>query len=154
MGRGPDGLVRFAKPPVAKVNAYFPSGPVADYDRDGRLDVVLPSWFPEIPSQLFLNRSPAHHWLDVRVQGRTVNRDGIGSTVRVYAAGKLGDPAALLGHQEITTGQGFCTGQEPVAHFGLGDADRCDVAVALPFGKGTIVRKGVQADQRILIAEK
>ena len=154
LGPGPDGVVRFAKPPVAKVNAYFPSGPVADYDRDGRLDVVLPSWFPEIPSQLFLNRSPARHWLDVRVQGTTANRDGIGSAVRIYAAGKLGEPSALLGYQEITTGQGFCTGQEPVAHFGLADADRVDVAITLPFGKGTIARKGVQAGQRILIAEK
>jgi len=38
-------------------------------------------------------------------------------------------------------------------HFGLGAATKCDVQVALPFGRGTIVLKDVAADQRVEIAE-
>ncbi|MBM4036230.1 MAG: CRTAC1 family protein [Planctomycetes bacterium] len=154
LGRGPDGLVRFLPPPVARVNAYFPSGPVGDYDRDGRLDIVLPSWFPEIPSRLFLNRSQGNHWLEVQVVGKRINRSGIGARVKLYPAGKLGDDRSLLGCQEIATGQGFCSGQEPVAHFGLGPATRCDIQVTLPFGKGTLTRKDVSADQRLVMTDE
>ena len=78
---------------------------------------------------------------------------GIGTKVRLYQAGKLGDPKALLGISEIGTGHGYCTGQEAVAHFGLGAASRCDVELILPFGKGTIRRRGVAASQRIVIDE-
>jgi enediyne biosynthesis protein E4 len=145
--------VRFQVPPVEKANAYFPAGPVADYDRDGRLDVFLASWFPEIPSILLLNRSPQNHWLRVRVAGRTINRMGIGCKVKVYQAGKLGEPQALLGYQEIGTGYGYCSGQEAVAHFGLGAEAGCDVEVVLPFGKGSIRKRNVAADQLMLVAE-
>jgi len=37
LGRAADGMVRFQAPPAQSVNAYFPAGPVGDYDRDGRL---------------------------------------------------------------------------------------------------------------------
>ena len=148
-----DGGPRFAVPPVAKGNAHFPAGPVADFDRDGRLDVFLAGWYPEVPSRLYLNRSPKAHWLRVQVVGRTINRMGIGAKVKVYEAGRLGIPAALLGYQEIGTGYGFCTGQEAIAHFGLGGAARCGVEVTLPFGKGTIRRKAVPADRLLIVPE-
>jgi hypothetical protein len=153
LGRGADGGVRFEIPPVTKVNAYFPAGPVADYDRDGKLDVVLTSWFPEIPSRLFLNRSAGNNWLEIRVQDKRINRSGIGCKVTLYAAGKLGDETARLGFQEITMGQGFCSGQEPVAHFGLGKETACDILVTLPFGKGRIEKKNVPANQRVTIGD-
>ncbi|MGB2823789.1 MAG: VCBS repeat-containing protein, partial [Phycisphaerae bacterium] len=56
------GKLRFHVPPLADATAYFPVGPVADYDRDGRMDVMLASWFPELPDKLFLNRGAAGHW--------------------------------------------------------------------------------------------
>jgi len=144
---------RFDVPPVERATAYFPCGPVADVDRDGRLDVCLVSWFPEIPTRLMMNRCPMRRWLRVRVQGRTVNRMGVGAKVRVYRAGGLGEAAALLGYQEIGISEGFCTGGEAVAHFGLGDADRVDVEVVLPHGKGVIRRRDVAADQTFLVTE-
>jgi len=152
---GRDADLRFAAPPAAKADAHFPAGPVADYDRDGRLDVFLASWFPQIPSALLLNRTAAdHHWLQVKVQGKTVNRMGIGSKISVYEAGKLGRRSALLGYQEIDVSQGFCSGHEAVAHFGLGDASQCDVEVVLPFGKGRIVERAVAADQLLLLEQR
>ncbi len=144
---------RFQVPPAEKATAYFPAGPVADFDGDGRPDVFLASWFPQIPSRLFLNRHPARHWLGVRVQGRTMNRMGIGAKVSVFEAGRVGKPEALLGFREIGIGDGFCTGHEASAHFGLGDAARCDVEVVLPFGKGTVRQADVAADRVIQVAE-
>ena len=145
--------VRFEVPPVSRGNAYSACGPVADYDRDGRLDVFLAGSHPQMPSRLFLNRTPPRHWLDVQLVGRSINRMGIGAKVRVYQAGKLGEPKALLGYGEIDTGFGYCTDQEAVAHFGLGEVSRCDLELILPFGKGTIRRRGVAADRRIVLVE-
>jgi hypothetical protein len=145
--------VRFDVPPLEQASAYFAAGPAADFDRDGRMDVMFASWWPQIPSKLFLNRGPKRHWLRVRVVGRTINRMGIGAKVKLYAAGAIGRADALLAYQEIHISHGFCTGQEAVAHFGLGQAAACDVEVVLPFGKGTIRRANVAADQLLVVAE-
>ena len=83
--------------------------------------------------------------------GDGVNRMGIGSRVRVYEAGKAGQPAALLGCQDIATGYGYASAQPAIAHFGLGKADVVDVEVTLPHGKGTVVRKGVKANQKLMV---
>jgi hypothetical protein len=144
---------RFHVPPVDRATAYFACGPVADVDRDGRLDVCMTAWFPELSSRLYMNRCPMRRWLRVRVQGRTVNRMGIGAKVRVYRAGGLGKAAALLGYQEIGISEGFCTGGEAVAHFGLGDVDRVDVEVVLPHDKGVLQKRDVPADRTLLVTE-
>ncbi len=147
------GRLRFDVPPVEKGDAYFPAGPVADFDRDGRLDLLLTGGVPQMPSKLFLNRSPKKHWLRVAVVGKTINRMGIGARVSVYQPGKMGEPAGLLGIQEIGTGYGYCTGQEAVAHFGLGELAACDVQIVLPFGKGTLRKPGTPADQLLTVVE-
>ena len=125
---------------------YAAPGPTADYDNDGRLDLFLPSWWPEGRSLLLRNETPGGNWLQVAVEGGPgVNRMGIGSRVKVSAGGRL------LGIQEIATGYGYASAQPAVAHFGLGTADTVDVEVTFPHGKKTVVRKGVKANQRIVI---
>ena len=148
-----DGLPHFEPAfPVKNANAYFPAGPSVDYDGDGRLDLFLINWFQGNHSRLLKNVSPAKNWLDVRVVGKKVNRDGIGAKVAVYAAGKLGKPEGLLGYQEISTGYGYASGQIPVAHFGLGDAATVDVRVTLPGSQAVIDKPGVKAN-RVLTVE-
>ena len=153
LGRQAGGAVRFHVPPISKATGYFAAGPAADFDRDGRVDVMFASWWPGVASKLFLNRGPTRHWLDVRVVGRSVNRMGIGAKVRLYEPGRLGRPAALLGCQEIHVSHGFCTGQDAVVHFGLGAARRCDVEVVLPNGRGVVRMEGVAADRVLVVRE-
>lgn len=74
---------------------------------------------------------------------------GVGSRVDVYEAGQSENPDARIGSREIATGFGYASSQEAVAHFGLADHTLCDVVVTLPHGRGRLVRKSVQADQRI-----
>jgi len=131
---------------------YSAPAPVADFDRDGRLDIFLANWWVESPSLLLRNETPGGHWLDVEVRGpRGVNRMGIGAVVRIYAAGKIGQADALLGRREISASQGYTSGQEASAHFGLGTVTHVDVEITLPHGKGKLERQGVQADQRIVV---
>jgi hypothetical protein len=131
---------------------YMAAAPSCDFDRDGRLDLFLANWWVESPSLLLRNETPGGHWLDVRVEGKDgVNRMGVGARVNLYVPGKVGEAASLLGSREISIGYGFCSGQEAVAHFGLGKQDTVDVEVILPHGKGKVVQKNVKANQRVTV---
>lgn len=133
---------------------YSAPGPTCDFDRDGRLDMLLPNWWGELPSLLLRNETAGGHWLDVRVIGsQGVNTMGVGSRVDLYGVGRAGDSAALIGSREISTGFGYASSQEAVAHFGLGARATCDVVVTLPHGKGRLVRKAVQANQRLKVTQ-
>ncbi len=148
------GSLRFEAPrPVAEPMVYFPAGPSGDFDGDGRLDLFLINWFADNHSRLLHNNSASdNHWLQVRVAGRTFNRMGIGTKIRVYRAGHLGEAGHLLGYQEITIGYGYASGQAAIPHFGLGTVDAVDLHIRLPNGT-TLERKHIAADQRLLIEE-
>ena len=139
---------------------YAVAAPAGDYDRDGRIDIFQAEWWAENPSFLLHNETPGGNWLAVSVTGAPgspgrsaakpgVNRMGIGSKVKIYSPGRLGDPAALLGCQDINIGYGFSSSQEPIAHFGLGNLTECDVEIILPFKKGVINKYRVKANQRL-----
>ena len=131
---------------------YMAPGPSGDYDNDGRLDLFLPNWWLEGRSLLLRNETPGGHWLQVQVKGgQGVNRMGVGCRVKIYAAGKLDDASALLGCQDISCGYGYASGQQALAHFGLGKQQRVDIEVTLPHGKGIVTRRDVQANQRLTI---
>jgi hypothetical protein len=146
-------LYRFAENRFARRKVmYFAPGPSGDFDNDGRLDLLLPSWWPKLPSMLLKNETAAGHYLDVAVVGSgKVNRMGIGAEVRAYRIGQAGEDHALLASEQIATGYGFCSGQPPVAHLGLGDTMVCDVVITLPHGRGQIASKNLEADQRLTI---
>jgi hypothetical protein len=134
---------------------YTAPGPSCDFDRDGRLDLFLGNWWVKQRSLLLKNESKAGNWLQVSVAGGDgVNRNGIGAVVRVYPAGKLGEADSLWCAREIAVGYGYASGQEALAHIGLGKMDACDVEVILPHGKGRIERKGVKANQRLNIESR
>ncbi len=147
------GLPQFVSPrPIRAPMVYFPCGPAGDFDNDGRLDLFLINWFAGNHSRLLRNESATHHWLQVRVTGRQMNRMGIGAQVKIFKPGQSGKPDALLGFQEISIGYGYASGQAALAHFGLGDTATVDVEVRLPNGK-TLTRAGIAADQLLTIAE-
>jgi hypothetical protein len=144
----------FDKMKADKKIVYTAPGPTCDYNRDGRLDMFLANWWPDKRSLLLANETPGGHWLQISVKGPAdVNPQGIGSRVHIYPAGKLGDPSALLLAKEISVGCGYASGQEAIAHIGLGELVACDVEVVLPHGKGKIEQRGVKADQRIVVAK-
>lgn len=131
---------------------YMAAGPSADFNRDGRLDLFLANWWMESRSLLLKNETPGGNWLQVRVDGaKGINRMGVGSVVKVYPAGKLGDAKSLLGSREISIGYGYCSGQEAIAHIGLGSTKAVDIEIILPHRKGTLKRKGVRANQRLTV---
>lgn len=167
-----DGLPRFAVPATAGIKpsydqkgriqntvpatgvgmVYYVNSPAADYDGDGRLDLCCGNWPPEM-SRLFRNDTKAGNWLQVRVQGKKMNRMGIGAKVVLYAAGKAGDRSALLGYREITVNGGYSSGRPALAHFGLGKVNSCDVEVFFPSRAEPLVQRSVAINQVLQVQE-
>lgn len=132
---------------------YASAAPCGDFDGDGRIDLFLGSWWPERRSMLLKNETPGGNWLDVAVHDVPgMNAMGIGARISVYEAGRKGRPEALVGCREIAVGFGYGSGQEAVAHFGLGDRSVVDLVIALPHGKGEIIRESVEANRRLSVS--
>lgn len=100
---------------------------LGDYNRDGRLDILICDL--EGKARLLENRSPARHWLDIRLVGPAGNRLGLGS--RVTLKGPNGTQT-----REIKTCGSVLSALDPVAHFGLGDQPGpVEVTVRWPNGR-------------------
>ena len=145
-----DGIFTAAKQPALKFFGRTSGAVFADFDNDGRLDLFLINWFSGNHCRLMRNMSEPRNWLDIQIIGRTFNRMGIGSQIKVFKAGQLGNNESLLGFQEITTAYGYASGQPAIAHFGLGDAPAVDLHISLPNGQ-SIKRRNVSAKQRLVI---
>jgi enediyne biosynthesis protein E4 len=142
----------FKKVLLDKKILYGAAGPTADYDNNGKLDMFITSWWPDAPSMLLHNETPGGNWLQVQVKGsKGVNSMGVGSRIKIYRAGKLGEASALLGCQDISVGYGYASGHAAIAHFGLGKEKSVDVEVILPNGKGKLIQKNVKSNQRITL---
>jgi enediyne biosynthesis protein E4 len=116
-----DGVPQFA--PLQKITSdmiYFPAGPTADFDRDGKLDILLINWFPAESSHLLKNVTSAGNWLQVKAP--------IGSKIKLLSAGKL------VGYQQVFIGYGFSSGQLPTCHFGVANLRTVDLEIVLPNG--------------------
>jgi len=90
----------------------FRGAAFADFDGDGRIDVVTTRL--DGPAILFANRSAAqNHWLELRLVGTRSNRDAIGAKLHLFtSSGQQWD--------HVTTAVGYASASDKVVHFGLG----------------------------------
>ena len=81
----------------------------ADYDRDGRMDIFVVNQGGT--PHLYRNVTPrgGDHWLEIDTVGTISNRDGCGARIVL----------TLAGGSKMTS-EVFCSGNDKVAHFGLG----------------------------------
>jgi hypothetical protein len=149
------GIPKFVANSVIKAGysiGYTAAGPTADYDRDGRLDLLMPDWMASVDSALFRNVSLSGNYLEVAARPVFgANANGIGARVELYEAGRLGNPQALIGHGQISIGYGYSSGQEAVVHLGLADRREVDMRMIFPHDGPIITRMGVVANQRIIV---
>jgi enediyne biosynthesis protein E4 len=117
-----------------------------DLDNDGDIDAVVLN--ANAGPTILRNDSPAeNHWLAVRLQGVTGNREGIGARVRVVA----GDSAQIA---EVHSGRGYQSHFGTTLHFGLGKTHpRSDrVEVRWPGSKAEVV-VGQDANRVLMVKE-
>jgi hypothetical protein len=137
-GRFRDATAESGLGPIAAVHRGCAA---ADFDGDGRLDIVVLVLGGR--AELWRNESPAdNHWLIVRLAGSRSNRDGIGARV-------------TIGNQvrTMTTAAGYASSTHAGVHFGLGAAERVRVDVQWPSGVKQVV-ENVQANRVLDIREQ
>ena len=128
-----------------------------DYDNDGDLDLLVvnqtqyrdPGYVVETQgTRLFRNETASgNHWLKVKLQGSTSDKNGIGSRVEVYADGNR-----LI--REIDGGSSHESQNSTIAHVGLASATKADSVVIRWLGGEVQTLYGVEANQLIEVAQE
>jgi hypothetical protein len=107
---------------------------VADYDRDGLLDlyVVNKGGSPRLYRNVTV--VPGHHWLEVDLTGTTSNRDACGARLILTV-----DGARLL-RQVFCGSTSLSSGSDTVVHFGLGaDPEPSRLVIEWPSGLRQVI---------------
>jgi hypothetical protein len=113
---------------------------VADFDRDGDLDVIVghssarctpgsDACYSKFNARLFENVTPTGNWLQLKLEGAEgTNRAAIGARITVKAGG-------VTQTKEIGGGYGHFGSQDDlVQHFGLGTECQAEVTIRWPNG--------------------
>ena len=111
----------------------------ADFDNDGDLDLLT-------AGKLFINQGNTNSWLKVKLRGdgKSVNRDAIGSQVRIKLKDKI-----LTRQVEAGTGEG--NQNEMTLHFGLGShKDTVNLEIFWAGGSSRTVSE-VKPDQLVTV---
>lgn len=108
---------------------------LADFDRDGRLDVLVVNQGGR--PLLYRNTTPgAAHWLEVDTIGTSSNRDGCGARVIARVNRKT-----RLMRQVFCGSVGLAGGGDSTVHFGLGGATRLrSLTILWPSGNKQVLR--------------
>ena len=121
-----------------------PRADVADFDNDGRLDIVK----TQAPGNIGLWRNTTstdgNRWMKVRVRGGGGNSDGVGASVRWYRAGT----SQLIAHMPVLVGE-----QHPQTHLhtGLGTNATVDLEVRFPNGGPTHRFANLASNQEVIV---
>ncbi|KAA3654991.1 MAG: hypothetical protein DWQ10_17460 [Calditrichaeota bacterium] len=139
-----DGSFTFEQSTGSESNLDGYGSCLTDFDRDGDIDIFFTNSGDR--SQLFDNTSGQSNWLEIKLQGTTSNRDGIGATMDFYFNN-------LRQRSTMLAGEGFVSGHILPLHVGLGMAGFADsVVVNWPAGGQTRIDAPV-ANQRIEVIE-
>lgn len=123
--------------------AYKSRASVADFDNDGRLDIVKTQVDTNVG--IWRNTTAANgHWMKVRVRGEGLNSDGVGADVRWYRRGT----SMLASHMSVRTSP-----QHPQTwlHTGLGANTRIDLEVQWPNGGPTYRYNDLPVNQEVIV---
>ena len=116
------------------LNGIGDSATTVDYDSDGFLDLFvtngfeLPPFSSDGPNQLFRNIGNNNHWLEIDLEGKESNRDGVGARIFVTS----GDITQL---REQNAGMHYASQNHQRIHFGLAENEIIDnIVVFWPSG--------------------
>jgi len=139
---GRSGKITVMSPRSSRSSVMF------DLDNDGDLDIVTND-FNSAPQVLIsdLAQQKAINWLKVVLVGTRSNRNGLGATVRVQAAGQT--------YTKYNDGKsGYLSQSVLPLYFGLGDTTKIDrVEVDWPSGRKQVLTNGLAENQVLRITE-
>jgi hypothetical protein len=91
---------------------------VGDYDNDGRLDVLVGN-NGEAPLLLRNRAGDGHHWVGLRLEGTSCNRDAVGAVLSWSVGGRKRSRVK-------TSGGSYLSSHDPREVIGLGPASKLD----------------------------
>ena len=117
-----------------------------DYDNDGDLDVLVVNC-NDFPTLLRNDGGNQSHWLQVKTEGNSSNRDGIGVRIKVIS----GD---LVQVREVKSGSSLYSQSDLRAHFGLGSKGTVErMEIRWPSGR-TDTLFNLPADRSLTVGEE
>src|SRR5947208_3479450 len=120
----------------------------ADLNNDGKLDLVVNNI--DAPAFIYENVQPkddAHHYLQIKLEGESPNRRGIGSKLILTAGGQK----QYLYHSPY---RGYMSTMDDRAHFGLGRATRADsLEVTWPDGRRQLLTD-LNVDRTLVLEQR
>ncbi|MCP4192424.1 MAG: CRTAC1 family protein [Planctomycetaceae bacterium] len=116
-----------------------------DLDNDGDIDAVVLN-LRGTPTLLRNDSQGNNRWIDVKLEGKVTNRDGVGARVKVTA-----DDLVL--YDELHSGRGYQGHHGSRLHFGIGKRDRVDQIEVNWLGGGTTVLRDLAPGQVITVRE-
>ena len=145
-------FTRVLSGPIVSEGGTSANGSWGDYDRDGFLDLFVPTGVgsgPQPNDYLYHNNGNSNAWLEVKCVGTRSNRSAIGAKVRVKAT--VGG-RTFWQLREINTGNGW--NQSALeAHFGLGNATNVET-LRIEWPSGTVQEfPNVAARQYLTVTE-
>ncbi|WP_461103146.1 VCBS repeat-containing protein [Spirosoma koreense] len=144
------GAVSFADVSEAwglNTKSYANGAAYADFDNDGDLDLAVNNVDAE--ALIYRNRSreqtPDQHYLTIRLQGDSTNRQGLGARVTLWAGGQM-----QFAEQSVV--RGYLSSIDPSLHFGIGRQVKIDsVRIDWPGGR-TETKRNVTPDQVLTVS--
>lgn len=126
-GRGHFADVSAQAGPGLQVARLHRGAAFADFDNDGRIDVVVSALNERL--ELLLNKGPSRQWLLLKLRGNHCNRSALGA--RVSCQTKSSRQVAW-----VANSVGYASASDLRVHFGLGDeVAAVDIEVRWPCGK-------------------
>ena len=125
-----DGIPRFEAPPGLGSDQYWVAAPTADYNRDGRLDIVLVEW--ETNTALSVVQRTQRRQLDSR-RSQFTDPGPCCGCVRVRGGPRRRSDCPPWSSPSERF-KGYAAGSELLVHVGLGTIGEVDVVVTLVDG--------------------
>ena len=126
--------------------AFYHGAGFADFDNDGRIDVVVTAL--NSPARLFRNvSSTTAHWIALHLEGTASNRDGLGAKVRITL------PNGESHYNRAGTSVGYASSSEPLVRFGLGPYEVVrEIEIQWPSGRKQLLSE-TKGDRVVTIRE-
>ncbi|MBK9984976.1 MAG: VCBS repeat-containing protein [Saprospiraceae bacterium] len=131
----------FTKAPIEDPGLKITNGATfSDLDRDGDLDIICNNL--NNLSYILENKSPSSPYLNIQLKDNTSNPFGIGAQLTIHQKNKIQ-------YQYINHLEGFESGKEPLAFFGIKDEPVDSIVIEWPEGGRQVIVNPMQGFQII-----
>ena len=116
----------------------------ADFDRDGRIDLVIAN-NNHAPTILMNRLATPGRWVELELEGRRSNRDAVGARVKLIAGGRT-----MI--RTVQAGSGYAAQSAHPLHFGLAQATEIE-ALEVRWPSGVVEQHAGEALRTLVVLD-